>query len=75
MGDQLAGMLDEIGQQPELGRCEPDLLAAETGAVFVQVDDQVAMLEAARPIRGRRRRPAQRRFDPRRRAPGSSAAW
>ena len=57
MGDQLAGVLDQVGQQPEFGRGEADLLAVEPGAVLVEVDDEVAMLEPSRPVRGGRRGP------------------
>jgi hypothetical protein len=51
MGDELARMLDEIGEQAELGRSEADVLAADTGPMVVEIDDEITMLEAARPFR------------------------
>ena len=38
MRHELPGVLDEVGEQPELGRRERDLLAAQVGAVVVEVD-------------------------------------
>ena len=60
MGDELAGVLDEIGEQAELGRREPDILAADTCPVVVEIDDEIAVLEAARALRRWGRRTAER---------------
>src|SRR5207247_1451214 len=54
MRDQLTGMLDEIGEQPELGRRQPDVLALQSSPVVIEVDHEIAMLEPSRPIRRRR---------------------
>ena len=66
MGDELAGVFDEIGEQPELGRGQADLVAAEAGPMLVEIDDEVAVLEPARSIRVRRRSSSERGLDPRR---------
>ena len=63
MGDQLAGVLDEIGEQAELGRREADVLAADACPMVIEIDDEVAVLEAARPLRRRGRRTAERGLD------------
>ena len=73
--DELAGVLDEVGEQPELGRGQADLVAAEARPMLLEVDDEVAMLEPARPIGVRGRRPDAAPPRPARTAPGSSAAW
>ena len=75
MGDELAGMLDEVGEQPELGRGEADVLAAQPGPVVVEVDDEVAVLEAAGPFGRRRRGPTERRLDPGEELREATAAW
>src|SRR5919199_2135689 len=62
--DQLAGVLEQVHQQPELGGREVHLGVTQIHTVFVQVSDEIAMLNAAGLLAGRRRRPAQRRFDP-----------
>jgi hypothetical protein len=64
MGDELAGMLDEVGEQSELRRRQPELLAAEPGTVIVEVDDEVAVLDPPRPLGRRGRRSPQRGLDP-----------
>ena len=64
MGHQLAGVLDEIRQQPELGRRQPDLVAAQPRPMVVEIDHEVAMLEPARPLGRGRGRSAQGGLDP-----------
>ena len=50
MGDELPGVLDEIGEQAELGRRQADVVAAQPRSMIVEVDDQVAVLQPARPL-------------------------
>jgi hypothetical protein len=64
VGDQLSGMLDHVGEQAELGRREPDLLAGQPGAMVVEIDDEVTMLEPSRAVRVGRRGPPEGRLHP-----------
>ena len=57
MSDQLPGVLDEIREESELRRGQAHVVAAEPGPVVVEIHDEVAVLEAARPFRRRRRGP------------------
>ncbi len=64
MRDELPGVFDEVGEQSEFRRSQADVLAAESDPVVVEIDDEVSMLEAARPFRRGRGGPTQRRLRP-----------
>ena len=74
MGDELAGVLHEVGEQPELGRGEVDLGAAQVRPVIVEVDDEVAVLAVAGVAPGRRSPPDAAPPPPGPTAPGTTAA-
>ena len=65
MDDQLACMLGEIGEQTELGGRQANLGSAIPGAMVVEVDQQVAVLDPARPLWVGRRRSPKGGLDPR----------
>ena len=71
---ELAGVLHEVGEQPELGRREVDLGAAQVRPVVVEVDDELAVLQPPRLLRGGGRGPPQRRLHPGRQLREATAA-
>src|SRR5882762_6969547 len=64
VGERLAGMARELGEQIELGRSEVDVLAGAPDASRRQVDREIVRVDRSRP-RWARRRAAQHALDPR----------
>ena len=73
--DELAGVFDEVGEEPEFGRRQPDLLAAEASPVLVEIDRRGRDAGAGAGDPGWRSRRGGVPPRPAQSTRGSSAAW